>query len=127
MKNKRIAPGDRFGRLVTQRKRGLRAGHRLWECVCDCGGTKTTIAASLYSGHTQSCGCLTRVKNAAHARSKANNRYVTIAGQTKLLCEWSEATGLSMPTLRMRLAKGWSDQDILRPPLPYGQRLAKAA
>lgn len=48
----------RFGKVLaikptTNRKWGL----IVWECKCDCGNTFTTIASSLKSGGTRSCGC----------------------------------------------------------------------
>ena len=33
---------------------------RRWECQCDCGKTKVIREDSLKSGHTKSCGCLSR-------------------------------------------------------------------
>lgn len=50
--------GRRFGRLVAIREAG-RVGKRIyWECQCDCGGMKVTLADSLIYGSTRSCNCL---------------------------------------------------------------------
>ena len=55
--------GQRFGRLtaltLTWRGEG-RKRTRLWGCSCDCGGSATVAAGHLWSGHTQSCGCMWR-------------------------------------------------------------------
>lgn len=51
--------GLRFGRLTVIRVVGQAADTRWeWECRCDCGRTTKTVRHRLFSGHTQSCGCL---------------------------------------------------------------------
>lgn len=54
-----ITVGMRFGRLVVVADSGVKAsyGDRLWDCTCDCGSTIRTVAYSLKSGRTTSCGC----------------------------------------------------------------------
>ena len=63
--------GLRFGRLLVVAKA---ASNRLWqsrwECVCDCGNTKIASGARLRSGHTKSCGCLSREKSSARAKAR---------------------------------------------------------
>lgn len=39
-------------------------------------------------------------------RNRSNNRYLTIGGITKKLCEWSEETGLSHATIFSRIKRG---------------------
>jgi hypothetical protein len=53
--------GQRFGRLVaiSECKERLR-GHIVWRCKCDCGVEVAIQATLLVSGHTKSCGCLSR-------------------------------------------------------------------
>ena len=65
--------GQRFGRLtaisrVVSAEKGKGA---YFLCRCDCGKEITTKGASLRSGHTKSCGCITRerVKELGQARS----------------------------------------------------------
>jgi hypothetical protein len=52
--------GRRFGRLTVVRQIGSRSGHALWECQCECGGTKVTERGNLIRGFTSSCGCYQR-------------------------------------------------------------------
>jgi len=53
--------GNRFGRLTVVADSGERPGRRvLWDCVCDCGKSTRVTTDSLRSGHTRSCGCLSR-------------------------------------------------------------------
>lgn len=61
MKNGRIIPGSRFGRLLvlslaeTDKWRNSK-----WLCQCDCGNVKIVRAGNLSGGQTKSCGCLAR-------------------------------------------------------------------
>lgn len=55
--------GQRFGRLVVEAFAGRkRRGAWLWVCRCDCKPRKVVevVTASLTTGHTKSCGCLSR-------------------------------------------------------------------
>ena len=61
--------GQRFGRLTVLLDGGSdHHGTRQWECRCDCGNSHIARGSSLYSGHTQSCGCL-HVEKSAEART----------------------------------------------------------
>lgn len=53
--------GRRFGRLVVvgRATNDCRRNTR-WVCECDCGGAVVVLALNLRSGHTRSCGCLSR-------------------------------------------------------------------
>jgi endogenous inhibitor of DNA gyrase (YacG/DUF329 family) len=51
--------GQRFGLLtVVMMGEPDRSNHIQWECLCDCGGKKTTRTSDLRSGKVTSCGCL---------------------------------------------------------------------
>jgi hypothetical protein len=51
--------GKRFGRLVAQIRVGRdRWGSFIWLCKCDCGNIEEIIGHYLWTGETQSCGCL---------------------------------------------------------------------
>lgn len=57
--------GKRFGRIVVLHKADgvvFSSGRKktAWECVCDCGTHVIVLTENLSSGHTKSCGCLTR-------------------------------------------------------------------
>lgn len=50
--------GQRYGKLTVlkvseQRLRGLMS----WDCICDCGNSKTVASQDLRAGHVNSCGC----------------------------------------------------------------------
>jgi hypothetical protein len=50
--------GERFGNLVVLRQSQERKnGSIYWECLCDCGKTKSINGTSLKSGKTKACGC----------------------------------------------------------------------
>lgn len=58
--------GKRFGRLTVIKRADVAIGSRVkWECLCECGGTKTTASDALIMGKTKSCGCLQREATAA--------------------------------------------------------------
>ena len=46
-------------------------------------------------------------------RNKGNNRRITLNGQTKLLAEWSELTGISASLILKRIKAGWSIEKTL--------------
>lgn len=53
--------GQRFGKLLVLECAGKPDGRRYyWKCQCDCGNIKIVAGASLTSGNTKSCGCLTK-------------------------------------------------------------------
>jgi hypothetical protein len=54
--------GKRFGRLrvLHRAPEPDRHGNIRWECVCDCGMSRTVHGCSLRAGQTKSCGCLLR-------------------------------------------------------------------
>lgn len=52
--------GQRFGRLVAIEccNYGDSTGSLLWNCTCECGGTKRVTGRALRGGLTRSCGCV---------------------------------------------------------------------
>jgi hypothetical protein len=48
-------------------------------------------------------------------RNRTNNRYLTINGETKMLCEWSEETGIHHTTILTRIKRGWKEEKWLFP------------
>ena len=58
------------------------------------------------------CHFVTTTEN---MRNKRNNRHITIGGETKLLVEWAEETGIDRLTLYQRVKAGWGEGDLLAP------------
>ena len=66
--------GRKFGKLLVIKRMGTgNDGHIFWECVCDCGNTKTKVVSgtSLVQGKTRSCGCLYVGHPTHHCRNTA--------------------------------------------------------
>lgn len=68
--------GQRFGRLVVQSRnpRSTAAGGTRWDCLCDCGQSKTLPLNRLRNGNTRSCGCLLRDSASEMGRSRKGKR-----------------------------------------------------
>jgi hypothetical protein len=75
--------GQTFGRLTVVSFIGLKNRKAVWSCLCACGNSKETLAASLKNGIAQSCGCLksemiiARNKGSATHRMKEHQLYPT--------------------------------------------------
>ncbi len=65
---------QRFGRLIVVQRTRTRRGQAVWKCLCDCGGTKETVAYNLRAGLTQSCGCIQK-ERASKARKIHGESY----------------------------------------------------
>lgn len=65
--------GMRFSRLEVMSRAGTKYNTQVfWHCVCDCGKSVLTNTASLRSGHTKSCGCLSRDRVTKHGMHKSS-------------------------------------------------------
>ena len=63
--------GERFGQLVVTKAIGTNTHHQqIWECHCDCGGTKVAVGSQLKKGVTTSCGHTHGGRRAEAVRSK---------------------------------------------------------
>lgn len=51
---------NRYGRLVVLSAAPAKGSHRMWNCLCDCGGLFTAWQMSLRRGAAKSCGCAVR-------------------------------------------------------------------
>jgi hypothetical protein len=70
-----IMIGQRFNSLtVTESRDRNKHGHRLWLCVCDCGGLKVTKTGDLTAGRVKSCGCLRHVSGDKHPKWKEGKK-----------------------------------------------------
>lgn len=68
--------GKKFGRLTVQyvSERTGKLGQVYWHCVCDCGGEKDVLGASLRNGSTKSCGCLTREATSKRCKTHGGSK-----------------------------------------------------
>lgn len=65
--------GQRFERWTVLTKASTKNRSIQWGCICDCGTEKIVAGASLRTGNSKSCGCLT--VEAAIARNVANKKH----------------------------------------------------
>ena len=71
----------KYGRLSVIGRFDVRDKTTRWECLCECGNVRIVRSYALQSGHSQSCGCLSR---------EINQRKMLKHGQTK--SKYTEAT-----------------------------------
>lgn len=84
--------GQRFGKLVVER-RSIRREHMVyWVCACDCGEKKEVAGAYLKNGKIKSCGCWHREESASRAKRQferhglRNTRLYSIWKSMKTRC-----------------------------------------
>jgi len=81
--------GNKYGRLLVTARAGLgRWGEVQWHCECICGNLSIVSGASLRSGNSQSCGCLTKERSREATRlpegvAAFNKLYGTYRGGAK--------------------------------------------
>jgi len=63
-KNWKDISGQKFGLLTAIKVSKTRKRHEWWLCQCECGNATEVKKYHLTGGHTRSCGCLSRGKNA---------------------------------------------------------------
>lgn len=69
--------GNKYGRLLVVAKAASVNERARWDCICDCGNTKTVDGGCLKKGTTQSCGCYAKER----AREKASKlKFKDLAG-----------------------------------------------
>ena len=67
--------GQKFGRLTAlEPAYKTKGGDWVWKCQCDCGGEAFVLSYHLTSGHTKSCGCLSR-------ETASKNKFKDLTGQ----------------------------------------------
>ena len=59
----------------------------------------------------ENCRLTTPRKNSRNTRK---NRKITINGETRLLVEWAELTGISIKTITSRIRMGWNESDLIK-------------
>lgn len=113
----RIKIGNKYDRLtVVEKTLDKSGGHYLYRCLCECGNTVIVRDNSLKSGHTKSCGCLskssephtkhemsrTRLYRIYHGiRQRCNNEnhpeFYLYGGRGITVCEeWSTSAGIKV-------------------------------
>lgn len=53
--------GNQYGKLTVLSRLESKNGAAVWLCHCECGNEVATYGYELRRGHTQSCGCLSRL------------------------------------------------------------------
>lgn len=77
--------GLKFGRLlVLENTKIKKHGATLYKCKCDCGNEIVVPNSYLKSGHTRSCGCLSKEAHAKH--NSSNSRLYEIHQGMKKRC-----------------------------------------
>lgn len=109
--------GQRFGLLtvigLSPRKRTDGSGvHSLWECRCDCGGTKDVMGFSLRAGDVKSCGTAC----ALASRYRQEPTRATLAGEDLTLDDMAKIADVKKETIRRRLLKGERPEEAIGPP-----------
>jgi hypothetical protein len=61
---------QKFGLLTARWPAGMRSRYVMWLASCDCGKTAIVRSSFLTSGHTKSCGCMTKAGVQKHGHSK---------------------------------------------------------
>jgi len=85
----RVIPGARYGRLLVEVACDrTNAGKKLWRCVCDCGNVTHVPSGHLNSGHTQSCGCLSRETARSNRLAEQKHGAAKNASPTPTYVSW---------------------------------------
>lgn len=84
LNNLKDLTGQRFGRLVVQRRVEQTSATRMsrWECKCDCGETVSVSTQPLTRGDIRSCGCL-------HSETSAKWKALVNKGLTDSTGDWA--------------------------------------
>jgi hypothetical protein len=68
--------GQVFGKLRVIAFVGVdKAGHSVWSCVCDCGGSKDVLGDHLTRGNSTSCGCYNGMRTHGMYKSPEYHAY----------------------------------------------------
>ncbi len=81
--------GKKFGRMKVLSRDTTRKGV-FWNCVCDCGNSRSVVSQNLRDGITKSCGCLMlevckrhRVTHGLNSNGKTHPVYETYKGMIR--------------------------------------------
>lgn len=87
---------QKFGMLTAKRRTDSKSGTSYkWVCLCDCGGFACVSSNNLRTGHTDNCGCQTRIKKSkvASTHGKSKTDIYKIWNDIKYRCYNPNATG----------------------------------
>lgn len=77
--------GNKHGRLTVISRAENNSKKAFWNCECECGGKCVVLGTNLRTGHTKSCGCLSRElldsRNQEKKGKPRPNRIKDISGQ----------------------------------------------
>lgn len=93
--------GKKFGRLTVLDEYIKIPNGTKWKCRCECGNEKYVYRGKLTTGHTKSCGCLTKTANGLsdhklysvwsnmkdRCYNSNNHAYHNYGGKGVILCE----------------------------------------
>lgn len=86
----RVSVGIRFGRLTVVEFLGVNEHKkRKWRSICDCGGESVTTTQKLTSGHTRSCGCLSRETARKNRHSEEKHGHTKNASPSRTYSTWN--------------------------------------
>lgn len=88
--------GQTFGKLTVIDYNGVKAGHKLWRCLCACGKETITTTGRLRCGRVNSCGCLVAETNKKLRLGKPNYATSTHRATTSNKRTTEYVTWLSM-------------------------------
>jgi hypothetical protein len=80
--------GKRFGRLTVTKRLKVK-WVTVWLCRCSCGEITKVFGSNLRSGHTQSCGCLTKEITAQRNRANIRHGHCVAYKSTRIYRIWS--------------------------------------
>lgn len=85
----RISVGERYGRLfVTSLSYVNKHKKRVWNLLCDCGSITEATTQKLVSGHTKSCGCLSKEVARKNRLQEAVHGHTSGGKMTKTYSTW---------------------------------------
>ena len=68
--------GLKFGRFTVLRYSGKNKHKQpMWDCICDCGNTRTVVGSDLKNGTSKSCGCFRIDRLKIHGKSHTKEYY----------------------------------------------------
>lgn len=112
MKRYKDLKNKKFGNLMPISMEYVKGKRAFWKCLCDCGNEKIIRADHLISGHTQSCGCISKsTHKATHSKhNKSDTKLYKIWSSIKQRCFYEKSTNYKNYGGRgISICKEWKD------------------